>query len=169
VGDELYIYYRGFGVRHAGMLRQMDTRLALDDGRPDDTPHTYIPTEPRWPSLPTPAVSALGLATIRLDGFASVNASYEGGTLTTSPIEFTTDQLSVNVKADFGRIFVELLNEDDEPVPGYSKEEAVPIEENHVAASVAWKERRSLTELEGQAVKIRFHLVNARLYSYACR
>ena len=37
-------------------------------------------------------------------------ARYDGGSLTTGPLEFTTDRLTVNVKADFGRVFVELLD-----------------------------------------------------------
>ena len=153
VGEKLHIYYRGFGMRHGGRTGQLDARLALDDGHGEDSP----------------AVGALGLATIRLDGFASINASYDGGTLTTGPLEFTTDQLTINVKADFGRVFVELLDETNTPLPGYSRAESIPIEENSVAASVGWKTTRSLSPLQGRAVKIRFHLINARLYSYACR
>jgi hypothetical protein len=153
VGDKLHIYYRGFGMRHSGLTGQLDARLAQDDGQGPDSP----------------ATGALGLATLRVDGFASINASFDGGTLTTVPLEFTTDELSINVKADFGRVFVELLDEEDKPLLGYSKADAIPIEENSVAASVGWKAGRSLAPLRGQAVKIRFHLVNARLYSYTGR
>ena len=136
-------------MRHSGHPGQLDARLARDDGLGQDPTGT----------------GAVGLATLRLDGFASVNASFDGGTLTTVPLALTTDELTVNVKADFGRVLVELLDEEDKPLAGYAKEDAIPIEENSVVAPVGWK----AAPLRKRAVKIRFHLVNARLYAYAGR
>jgi hypothetical protein len=147
VGDRLYVYYRGTARRHNKVPREFDLRIA-----PDQDPRTM----------------AIGLATLRLDGFASVAASYDGGTLTTTPAVFDGDTLSVNVTADYGRVLVELLDEQGEPLPGHGRADCVPIEVDAVAARVAWSGRTSLRALGGRPVRLRFHLANARLYAYRC-
>jgi hypothetical protein len=49
----------------------------------------------------------LGLATLRVDGFASLSAGYDGGRVTTKPSRWRGSWLRVNAKADFGRLLAE--------------------------------------------------------------
>jgi hypothetical protein len=112
---------------------------------------------------------AIGLATLRLDGFASVGASYDGGSLTTTPAILAGDTLSLNVKADYGRVVVELLDESGTAIDGFGDDDCLPVEVDGVDVPIAWRQRSSLRSLAGRPVQLRFQLYNARLYAYRCR
>ena len=147
VGDELFIYYRGTPRRHNKVKGEFEPRIDPDQRRD---------------------FMAIGLATIRLDGFACITASYDGGWIQTRALTFGGEQLSLNVVSDWGEVRVGILDEAGTPIPGYAQEECVPIATDSVDARVTWKERRSVGELLGRPVKLVFHLRNARLYSYRC-
>ncbi len=148
VGDKLFIYYRGTARRHAKVAREYDPAIF-----PDQDPGTM----------------SIGLATLRLDGFSSMNASFDGGSITTRPYRFVGSMLLLNAKSDYGKVLVELLDEDDTPIQGYSRGECAPVETDGVDVPVRWKGGLSLADLEGRPVKVKFHLFNARLYSYRCK
>jgi hypothetical protein len=147
VDDRLYLYYRGTARRHNKVPREYDPRIA-----PDQDPRSM----------------AIGLAVLRLDGFASVQSSYDGGTLTTVPYRFGGARLALNAKADYGQVLVELVDEQGQPIPGYGRDDCVPVQTDSVRALVQWKERAALAPLGDRPVALRFHLCNARLYSYRC-
>ncbi|HEU5317177.1 MAG TPA: hypothetical protein VFX49_13795 [Chloroflexota bacterium] len=147
VGDRLFIYYRGTARRHNKVPREYDPRIV-----PDQDPRSM----------------SIGLATMRLDGFASLDASYDGGIVVTTPAQLEGETLSLNVKGDYGEVRVELLDERGDPLSGYSEEECVPVHEDGVAVPVRWRDRTSLAALADRPVKLRFTLKNTRLYSYRC-
>jgi hypothetical protein len=106
---------------------------------------------------------SIGLATLRLDGFASVGGSFDGGRLTTRVFEISPGQLRVNAKADHGALRVELLDAEHEPLPGYGVDDCVAVEADGVDLAVRWRDVDRLPE--GPA-RLRFHFTNARLYAY---
>lgn len=144
VGGKLHIYYRGTSRRHAKVPREYDPSIAADQD---------------------PRTMSIGLATLRLDGFASMNASFDGGTVTTRPYRLAGTKLILNVKSDYGKVLVELLDESDKPVRGFGKEDCHAVQADSCDAEVAWG-RRSLAEVRDIPIKLKFHLHNARLYSY---
>jgi hypothetical protein len=147
VGDRLFVYYRGTARRHNKVAREFDPAIA-----PDQDPRSM----------------AIGLATLRRDGFASVGASYDGGTLTTIPYVFDGDALSLNVKADYGRVLAELVDEQGIPLPGFDRGACQAVQADSVDARVRWSGADSLRVLGGRPARLRLHLVNARLYAYRC-
>src|SRR5205807_3762803 len=58
------------------------------------------------------AGGSTGLATLRRDGFASMDAGSQPGTLTTRPLVFSGKHLWVNADAIHGELRAELLNQD---------------------------------------------------------
>jgi hypothetical protein len=108
----------------------------------------------------------LGLATLRLDGFASLDASYDGGRVTTKAFRTHGRQLRVNAKADCGRLRVEVLDVTGRALPGFGRDECPPIRADGVDEPVGWKDRDSLDSLKDRPIRLRFHLENVRLYSY---
>ena len=57
-----------------------------------------------------------GLATLRRDGFASMDADATPGTLTTRPLRFSGRRLFVNLDAPRGTLRVEVLNPAGQPI-----------------------------------------------------
>jgi hypothetical protein len=139
VGDRLYFYYRGLANRHNPY-----------DGT-DDAPRRG---------------GGLGLAMLRVDGFASLQASYDGGLATTKPLQFTGSVLSINTKADFGQISAEVQDEAGRPIAGFAHADCQPVQLDRVDCAVQWKDRSSMESLRGRAVRLQFSLKNARLYSF---
>ncbi len=110
--------------------------------------------------------TAIGLATMRLDGFVSRDASPLGGHLVTRPLLFEGHELHLNVKADWGVCQVELLDADGEVIPGYSKEDCRPISDDSVDAVVRWGDGTGLRQRAGRPTRLKFHLQNAQLYAF---
>lgn len=140
IGNKLYIYYRSLAVRHGPYEGSDDTGRTFPGG--------------------------ISLATIRVDGFASLNASYDGGTVTTKPFRFTGDKLQVNAKADFGQLFAEALDEGGNPITGFTRQDCQPIATDSLEQPVSWKEHADLSSLKDRVIRLRFFLKNVRLYSY---
>ena len=111
---------------------------------------------------------AIGLATLRLDGFASMNASFDGGSVTTRPFLLAGDELRVNVKSDYGKLVAELLDLEGKAIPGFASGDCVEILKDAVSAPINWRGEQDLRKVRGKPVSIRFSLENARLYAYWC-
>ena len=136
VGDEIRFYYTGITGRHWHTYHK-DTR---DSG--------------------------IGLATLRLDGFVSVNAGEEKGTLTTKPLVFFGDTLVVNANAAGGSLTVEALDAEGKVIEGFGTADCTPITADSVRHVVTWKRDPDCHLLQARPIKLRFHLKNAKLYSF---
>ena len=107
---------------------------------------------------------------LRLDGFASVSAPYRGGEMTTKPIRFSGDKLYINFSTSAaGYVKVEILDLANNKMEGFELENSVEIIGNEIAKAVAWKGNPELNELNGKAVKLRFVMKDADLYSFSFR
>jgi hypothetical protein len=111
-------------------------------------------------------IHGTGLATLRRDGFASMEAGDVEGTLTTRPLRFKGSHLFVNADSGSGILAVELLGADGRAIPPFSKSNCLPVHVDSTLHEVRWKGGADLTALAGQVVRVRFHLRGARLYSF---
>jgi len=107
-----------------------------------------------------------GLATMRRDGFASLDALEEPGVLTTRPVEFTGKYLFVNVNTPDGELRVEILDKDEKPVEGFTLSECRPVSTDSTIQQVLWKSGADLSPVAGKPVRFRFHLRQGSLYSF---
>ncbi len=147
--DEIWVYY-------AGTNRDRTSRP--DSARID--PHA-----PDGKGL-----GGIGRAIMRLDGFVSADAPYEGGELVTPAIRFEGSRLELNVDtAGGGSVLVELLDDDLEPIEGFSREDATPVNGNSVRMSVRWGEVSDVSALAGTPVRIRFVMRDCKLYAFQFR
>jgi hypothetical protein len=135
VGDEIRFYYTGISGRHW---------------------HTYHKDTPDY---------GVGLATLRLDGFVSVEAEKEG-TLTTRPLVFLGDTLVVNANAAGGSLLVEALDGEGKAIPRFGAEDCKPITSDGVRHVISWKNGTDCHLLQARPIKLRFHLKNAKLYAF---
>jgi hypothetical protein len=108
---------------------------------------------------------AIGLATLRLDGFASINAGREQGTLVTKPLQVTGKSLLLNARVH-DELRVEILDTNDRPIPGYTVKECRRISSDNLSHVVRWRGRQSLEQLAGKSIKLRFLMTNGDLYAF---
>ena len=108
--------------------------------------------------------SSTGLATLRRDGFASMNAVDTTGTLTTEKVTFNGKHLFVNVDAPEGSLKVEILDENGNVYEGYTESNAVTGDVTK--AKVVFGNNDDISSLSGKNVKFRFTLTNGKLYSF---
>jgi len=111
-------------------------------------------------------VCSTGLATLRRDGFASMDAGGTVGMLMTRPVTFRGRYLFVNADADSGEMLVEVLDRNGEPIPGFTRWDCTPVTTDSTLQQVRWSGEADLSRLSGQPVRFRFWLRNAALYSF---
>ena len=90
--------------------------------------------------------------------------------MTTPLIRFGGRRLELNVDATgSGSVAVEVLDEQAQPIPGYTATDAVPVNGNSVRMPVGWQAGDDVSSLAGRAVRLRFHLRDAKLYAFQFR
>lgn len=136
VGDEVYIYYGAF----SGVS-------------PNGEGGIY-------------AGGATGLATLRRDGFVSVNAGERKGTLTTRPVVFSGKCLFVNLDAPRGCLRAEVLDRSGDPIEPFTLENCEPVTGDGTCLAVGWRGREDLSSLAGKTVRFRFELQNGKVYAF---
>jgi hypothetical protein len=136
-GDEHWIYYGGMDTRHH------DTGSAKSKG------------------------GQIGLAILPLDRFISQSAKDKLGTITTKPFELQGDKLQVNVEAPKGRFYVEVLNAEGNPIPGFSVRQAKVFKSvDQLRLHPQWKNNNDLSSLKGKTIRLKFYLENAKLFAF---
>lgn len=103
---------------------------------------------------------------MRLDGFASVNAPYEGGTITTKPFTFEGDALRLNYATSAaGSIQVEVQDEAGTVIPGFAAADCNLLIGDRIAGAVTWKDGAELSTLAGTPVRLHFLMKDADVYA----
>lgn len=139
MGSELWLYYYGDNQDHDGFV------------------------DPAASSRKT----AIDRAILRLDGFVSADAAYTGGEIVTPLLTFAGSRLELNVDPGAGgSVRVELLDERDQPIRGYTRDDATALFVNSVSVPVTWGANDSVTELAGKPIKIRFLMRDCKLYAF---
>ena len=103
----------------------------------------------------------------RLDGFMSADAGPRDSEIVTPPLRFKGARLELNVDCTAqGTIQVEVLDEQERPIPGYALAEAAPIDLNQIAARVQWTSGKALGALQGRPVCLRFKTRSCKLFAF---
>jgi hypothetical protein len=148
IGDELWFYYGGSGFGHHDWYSEW-FREKLDVAEKDVTKVGFF----------------LGLAKLRLDGFCSLNAGpVREGILITRPLASPGTGIVINAECDQGGyIDVEVFNQADEVLPGYSRKDFNRFTGNTVRHALSWQSR---TKVPAEPFRrLVFYMRNAKLYS----
>lgn len=142
-GDELWFYYRAISSDVAGL------------------PGLAVPKS-RW-------LFGFGAATLRRDGFASLNAGETPGKLITRPFVFEGDgALFVNAKpsAPGGSVKVSVMEEEGEFIAGYELAHCQGLMRDSTKAPITWKKASTLAAAKGRYIRLVFEIQNAKLFSF---
>ena len=111
--------------------------------------------------------SRLRRYTIRLDGFVSINAPFRGGEVTTKPIRFDGSKLQINYSTSAaGSLRVELQDINGTPLPNFAITDCVELVGDSVKHTVNWQQGSDVQNWAGKAIRLRFVLRDADLYSF---
>lgn len=143
--DHVRVYYGGRAGRHGGGY------IHPDDPRP----------------------CGLCLATLRRDGFVSVDAGADGGYMLTRPLALPPDagRLHINARTapdGFIRVAVREAEgvRDGEWPEAWRFDRAVPFSGDRLDHVVAWEHGNTLDAFGARTVRLHFWLENAELYSF---
>jgi hypothetical protein len=124
----------------------------------------YTGTQGRYAN---PRHHAIGLATLRMDGFCSMRAETEEGWLITrrEPLRVPRVTINASTGAD-GYVAAEIVDRNDRVLAGFGRDECVVFRGDAVRHELRWRNAEfAPDQLEGDK-KFRFHLRDADLYSY---
>ena len=107
-----------------------------------------------------------GLATLRRDGFASMQTDSPCGVLATRLVTFSGSHLFVNLDAPRGELRAEILSERGDVIQPFSLDNCRPLAADVTRTRLTWNGVQDLSSLAGRPVQFRFHLHDGHLYSF---
>ena len=164
MGDELWIYYDAFDCHHYCPSWFGDVpRFKAIEAKGAAKGKVPLHSHP-WNAK----TAAIGLAKLRLDGYAHLESDDVTGIVTTKPLVFSGKGLGINAAADGGQIRVEILDEAGQPIAGFSRDDSDPIVGDSVRHTATWEGGApdDLSPLKGRVVQLRFVMNRAKLYSF---
>ena len=156
-GDEVRFYY-------GGLKRRVPQHDRWPDGSPRDASTLSTSEGADWLE---DTHSAMCLAVLRRDGFVSLDAGKDGGELVTRPFIASVNQLLLNVAVrDGGQAGVEVLAENNEPIPGFGPKDCLALKADAIDQVVSWESGGDISQLRGKPIRLRIELKDAELYSF---
>ncbi len=110
--------------------------------------------------------ASVGLAILRRDGFASMDAGPAGGSVTTRPVIFSGSRLFVNAAMTGGELRAEVLDEAGAVIPPFSSANCLAVAADKTLQPITWRGGGDLSALRGRPVRFRFHLRNGSLFAF---
>jgi len=140
VGDELWFYYRSTPL--------FDPKIDAEKAE-------------------RKKVARLGLATLRRDGFVSLDAGKKPGQIVTRPLTFEMGRLHVNAQVhEGGYVRAEVRNADGNVIGPLALGNCTKLTGDQLDAVISWGGDSTLSCPEGESLRIAFELQNAKLYSF---
>lgn len=136
MGDQWWIYFSGW-----------------------NGPHDAVP------SKGSNRTGAIGLATIRKEGFVSLRGPSEGGVACTRSLRWPGGALLVNASASDGALSVRVSDELRRPIDGFDYPDCQVFRGDSTRHEVRWKDG-GLEKLAGRVIRIEFQLKDADLYTF---
>jgi hypothetical protein len=113
------------------------------------------------------APKGIGLATLRRDGFVSLNASATPGTIVTRPLSFVGRTLFVNADVNKnGYVRAELRDASGKALQPYLLSRCRPVTNDNLNARITWDGKGTIDPPANGASRIAFELKHAKLYSF---
>lgn len=151
VGDEVWIYYGGGSVHHDWWIFGQEEGL--------DAPEVKDPTHAQ-------NGHHLCLATLRRDGWVSLDATLREGYIETKPMFSPGAHLYINACcAKDGFIDVEIMDNWDNVWKGFGRKDCRTFRADCVHEKISWNGGDAVNMIPG-IVKLKFYLKNAELYSF---
>ena len=113
----------------------------------------------------TDRTGAIGLATMRKEGFYSMRGPKDGGVAATRRLIWPGGDLTINADATGGEIKVRVSDAKRKPIPGYNYDDGETFDGDSTAQIVKWN-GKSMADLKGRELRLEFFLKEADLYTF---
>ena len=143
VDDQIVLYYTGAAFGHEPEGSKSDYTTAGNFAR-----------------------TAIGRATLRLDGMVSLRAAQREAAVTTRPLAFEGARLVVNAACPDGSLRVELLDAKGNVIDAYRRHRCAPFRGDAVRHTVTWAGKSDVSPLAARTIRVRFLLQQADLYAF---
>ena len=149
VGDQLYIYYGGSPSHHDWWIVGKAQGLDTPEGEPGYNVN-----------------HGMGLATLRADGFVSLDAGLREGVINTKPFFSTGAKLIVNAKCGpTGYVKAEIQDTSETSWEGFTVDDCDTFTGDDVNHVFSWNANTQVNMIPGY-VRVSFILKDAALYSF---
>ncbi|MBM83074.1 MAG: hypothetical protein CMJ78_21140 [Planctomycetaceae bacterium] len=157
-----------FGEWDSGMVYGGNTMLVVDDqirlyylGANMGHCTRILPTTKPYHTL------GVGLATLRLDGYASLRPdSTTPGQFTTKPLNIKGNRLQINARCQKGGwIKAELVGSDDKPLAGYKLDDCDIFNGDSINHTITWRGSAAITEASSP-IRLRVQIHNADVFAF---
>ena len=172
-GAQFHVWPEAFvrpGIQRRGNWFYGDAGIALGFAETKSSFHEGAPNELSFYVKENGRIEEPGQLrryTLRLDGFASLNASLKGGTAVTKQLVFEGDRLEINFSTSAGgSLRVEIQDADGKAKPGFAMSDCNLLYGDQLDRVVSWKPGADVSQLAGQSVRLKFELKDADLYSF---
>jgi len=156
-----------FGEWDSGMVYGGNTMLVVDDqirlyylGANMGHCTRILPTTKPYHSL------GVGLATLRLDGFASLQPEAKTGEFTTKPLSIEGNGLQINGRCRAGGwMKAELLDPAGKPLPGFTMDDCDAFEGDSIRHTITWN-GKAVVAVASVPVRLRVKLQAAEIFAF---
>jgi len=91
------------------------------------------------------------------------------GELLTRPFQFTGDSILLNADASRGRVVAEICDVKGKTIPGFGRDQTVPLERDGVALALAFRAGFAVSELRGRTLRLRVHVESSAVFGLSFR
>ena len=102
---------------------------------------------------------------MKRDRYVARAADEQGGSFTTPLLKFDGGELTLNLEATHGEVRVQVLDEAEKPIEGFTLADCEPIRGDSLATAVKWKGGKS----PPIPFRMEFLMRNARLFAIQTR
>ena len=108
----------------------------------------------------------IGYASLRPDGFVGLTAGKEKANLLTRPFAISAPEIYINADCEKGVIRMEIQDgSTGKPIKGYELENCIPIEGDHTAHWVKWKDAVEKEPIVSRSIRVLVEAQNSTLFS----
>ena len=175
-GERFYVWPEAFvrpGIKRRGSWFYGDAKVALGFVETSSSFQQGAPNELSFYVQENGRIDDPGQLrrhTLRLDGFASLNANLEGGTAVTKPLAFEGNRLEINYSTSAGgSMRVEIQDADGKPIPGFAMSDCDLLYGDQLDRIVSWETVADVRHLSSQPLRLKFELKDADLYAFQFR
>jgi hypothetical protein len=112
-------------------------------------------------------LDGFSLVKIPAERFVAAEFDYTGGTLTTEPLIFTGDRLTLNLDTSaVGEARVGIVRADSSPIDGFKVSDCDVMNGDYLDRKVTWSKKGDVSSLAGLPVRLRFEMRGTKLYAF---